>query len=227
MDNDLTILKVEFDCEGYWSKAIDEGDERFEKLVSGNQCVNLFDQNGYDLCPLEQLYAEYNSERENLTNHRGHMSLMKKWIVQNKIQGKDKLEGYVLNHSMILERKGYTGEALEQLKRIAKMNPLMMKLINIKPKWGIDLSIDYVSFDEDECFELFHYEWDTFDYQEILVAKNNIENLILKTNFDRAAQDLIRRKSEWIHLDFFPQSDWRCNYFKIPPERFKMVVWND
>ena len=51
MDNDLTILKVEFDCEGYWSKAIDESDERFEKLVSGNQCVHLFDQNGYDLCP--------------------------------------------------------------------------------------------------------------------------------------------------------------------------------
>jgi hypothetical protein len=218
---DLTILEVEFDCEGYWSKAIDESDERFQDLISGNQCVNLFDQNGYDLCPLEQLYAEYNCERENLTNHRGHMSLMKNWIVQD-----DKLEGYVLNHSMILKRKGYTGEALEQLKKIARINPLVMKLINIKPKWGIDVSIDYVSFDENECFELFHYEWDTFNYQEILVAKKNIENLILITNFDVASQDLIRRKSEWIPLDFFTQSDWRCNYFRIPPERFKMVVWN-
>lgn len=58
--NDLEIGGVQFDPNGYWDQPIDEGDPRFKSLVSGNKCVYLFDQNGYDLCPLEQLYAEAN-----------------------------------------------------------------------------------------------------------------------------------------------------------------------
>lgn len=124
---------------------------------------------------------------------------------------------------MILERKGYTGAALAQLEKLSETNPLVRKLIAIKPKWGIDFSLDYVS--KTECFELFHYEWDTFNFTDVYIAKLTVENLVETTDFDRVAEDLIRRKHEWINLEFFEQSDWKCSYFGISPEKFKMVVW--
>ena len=51
------------------------------------------------------------------------------------------------------------------------------------------------------------------------------EELIKKQDFDFVIQDLIKRKDEWFNLEFFDQSDWKCNYFGVPSERYKMVIW--
>ena len=214
--NDLIILPVSFNDNGYWDKPIPEESPELQELIAGNKCVQLFDQNGYDLCPLEQLYAKYNVVKTVV--HRKYTALQVPWVTQPT-----KFSGYVLNHSMVLERKGYNGAALRQLESLSKDNPLVRKLIHIKPKWGIDVSIDYV--DDKDCFELFHYEWDTFDYDNIYKIKANIERLISVTDFNIVARDLAQRKDEWINLDFFQQSDWKCRYFGIPSEKFKMVVW--
>lgn len=165
-----------------------------------------------------------------LTLHRNfkHISLQKPWFSQkDKLNAKGvasaKLEGYVLNHSMLLERKGYDGAALEQLKKFAKRNPLINKVINISPKWGIDFSLDYTA--ENEAFEILHFEWDSFDYKEVERMKYKVETIIKTTDFDKASKELLERKNEWVNLEFFEQSHYKTSYFHLPDEKFKIVIW--
>jgi hypothetical protein len=135
-----------------------------------------------------------------------------------------KKEGAVLNHSNLYERKGYTGEALKQLKRWANDLPIFYRLINIRPKWGLDFSMDYYD-SKGNTFEVLHWEYDCFDYNESVDKKLKVEQQLIRIDWDDAAKELLKRKDEWFGLDFFKQSDYKCNYFNICPERWKMVVW--
>lgn len=209
----VNLSKNQFDPNGYWNKPI-------AKLVylPTVDDVALFDQNGYDLTELEKHYASSNIAGTD--SHRCHRTALKKpWFTQDYT-----IEGPVLNHSLLFERKAYSEAALDQLKHWARNLPLLHKVIAIRPKWGLDFSMDYVDR-EGNSFELLHWEYDSFDYDNICTVKEYMDTKIMSINWDRAAQDLIKYKTEWHCLDFFAQSDWKCNYFGIPKERFKMVIW--
>ena len=207
----LILINNTLDKTSHWSIPLD----RKEAPVARE--LELFDTNGYDLTLLEQRYAEINHPA---SKHRYKFTLKYPWFTSEPI-----LEGAHINHALLFERKGYTGPALDQLKRWSKENPLVHKLIQINPKWGIDLSIDYVDR-EGNVFEVFHYEWDDFNYEEVLKNKEKIETLALNTDWNDAAKALLSRKSEWDSLSFFEQSDWKCNFFGIEPEKFKIIIWN-
>ena len=200
--NDLNLHNFELNSNKHWSSPIPKDLIDYD-LIESNKCVHLFDQNGYDLTPLEIEYSKWNTpdnKHPSLVIHRNekHYSLQKPWFSQ-----KEKLSGYVLNHSMLLERKSYSGDALAQLINFSKRNPLIKKILNIKPKWGIDLSIDYVDPVDDNVFELLHFEYDSFDYSHILTIKEKIENVVNTTDLNFASQDLKSMKEEWINLEFF------------------------
>lgn len=211
----LINLNPTFNEQGYFTMPID-----FIGTPESSY-IQLFDQNGYDLTKLEQLYCLANGWHPEVHRNTSHISLRKEWFKQEPVNS-----GPVLNHSYIFERKGYSGFALEQLQRWAKENPMINKIINIKPKWGIDFSMDYVD-SSGEAFELFHYEFDGFSLDDIMKAKNKLESIIENTDWDVVAVDLKERKNEWINLEFFEQSDWKCRYFGLPRERFKMVCWQE
>ena len=124
--------------------------------------VDLFDQNGYHLTKAEQAFLVRNGYQPIVRRHED--CLRHDWILW------DKRDGAHINHCDLFERKGFGDQALDQLYAVAESNnPMLYKLIKMKPKWGIDISIDYVS--KDHVFEVFHYEWDAFEYDAVIEKK--------------------------------------------------------
>jgi hypothetical protein len=209
----VVITDSKFDPNGYWVNPV----EKIVYLPTAED-VALFDQNGYDLTDLEKHYAYSNWTKPK--KHREHrVALKQPWFAQEHT-----LEGAVLNHSLLFERKGYAGAALEELQHWARALPLINKVIAIRPKWGLDFSMDYVDR-EGNAFEVLHWEWDSFDYIEIEAVRKIIEPVLAAIDWQDAAQNILAKKAQWHDLDFFAQSAWKCNYFGIPEERFKMVAW--
>ena len=74
-------------------------------------------------------------------------------------------------------------------------------------------------------FEILHYEFDGFDYEEVESKRRDYEQRFAAMDWDDGAKRLLARKDEWHSLEFFAQSDYKCNFFGIDRERFKMVLW--
>tara|TARA_B100001057_G_scaffold403787_1_gene416180 strand:- start:238 stop:879 length:642 start_codon:yes stop_codon:yes gene_type:complete len=210
----LHVTDNKFDTNPYYS-------ERIKSVFAcpPKETVELFDQNGYDLTRLEQLYAVANGA--NTTKHRNseHITLRQEWFVDDNPEA-----GPHINHAFMFERKGYTGDALQQLKSWAEYRPNFHKLIAMRPKWGLDFSIDYCDR-EGNVFELLHWEYDGFEYNEIAGKKENMEAFLLNQDWDERAKTMLERKDEWHRLGFFEQSEWKTKFFGIDKERFKMVLW--
>ena len=206
----LTDNKLHRDA--YFVNATEEID-----VLKDKNCVDLFDQNGYHLTKAEQAFLTFNGYQ--LIERRHEDCLRYDWLVW------DKRDGAHINHSDLFERKGFDDLAKEQLIAFADINPMLYKLIKMKPKWGIDISIDYVS--TDAVFEVFHYEWDSFEYDAVIEKKLEIEKFVLNLDWEEVAKDLWKKKNEWYDLDFFKKTQWRTDYFGLSPEKFKNVIWED
>jgi len=208
----MRIARTQLNQNPFFSEAIDN-----VAILKDPYSVDLFDQNGYHLTEAEQAYLPFNGYE--CIERRHEDCLRYDWIVW------DKKEGAHINHSDIFERKGFSDNAKEQLLAIAGINPMLYKLVKMKPKWGIDISIDYVS--EDAVFEVFHYEWDSFNYEAVVEKKLEIEKFVIAQDWDNIAKKLWKKKDEWYNLDFFAQTQWRTDYFGLSPEKFKNVIWED
>ena len=208
----MKISNNKLHSEAYFFDAIENPD-----VLKDPNCVDLFDQNGYHLTKAEQAFLDRNGYQSIERRHED--CLRHDWLTW------DKKDGAHINHSDLFERKGFKEQALEQLEILAEEhNPMLYKLIKMKPKWGIDISIDYVS--PDAVFEVFHYEWDAFEYDAVQEKKFEIEQFVLNLDWDSAALDLWKKRDQWINLDFFDQTKWRTDFFGLPPEKFKNVIWD-
>ena len=209
----MKIANTTLHKEAYFLDATEEID-----ILKDRNSVDLFDQNGYHLTKAEQAFLVRNGYEPVERRHEDCMRY--DWILWDK---KDKAH---INHSDIFERKGFSDQALEQLHAVAESsNPMLYKLIKMKPKWCIDISIDYVS--PDAVFEVFHYEWDAFEYDAVMEKKQEIEQFVIHKDWDDIAQVLWNRRNEWYYLDFFEQTQWRTDFFGLSPEKFKNVIWKD
>ena len=213
----ITLTQNKFNPNPYYDQRIKANlSDNFVKNLPGT--IDTFDQNGFDLTNLERLYAkkmDYKIKKVRTS----HWVLKEDWFTSEPTD-----RGCHINHAVIFERKGFTGAAKEQMEEFAEKCPLVHKVLQIRPKWGLDFSIDYADA-EGNVFEVLHWEWDSFDFEEIQEKKKYMDDFLQAQDFDEMALRLLDKKSEWNHLGFFEQSDYKTNFFGIEKERFKMVLW--
>ena len=124
----------------------------------------------------------------------------------------------------MFQRKGFADEAYKEVAKLARRHPILHKVLRIRPKWGLDFSIDWVDRDGN-VFEIVHWEWDSFSFSEILHKKEDVQKLIFKTDWEDVGKSLLRKKGEWHSLPFKQQSDYKCAYVGLDSERFNDVIW--
>jgi hypothetical protein len=209
----ITLTSNIFNSNNYWTNASDIICDELD----AKQFVSTFDQNGYDLTLIEQMYVSCHNVK--CTYFRDRVALATNWFEQST-----KEEGAILNHSYIFHRRSFKDKALEQVQAIARHRPIMFKLVKLRAKWGLDFSIDWVDSEGNVC-EILHWEWDSFNLDHVQDVKYRVDNKLINVDWDDAGRQMIIDKDKWHHLSFFEQSDWKCNYFGIPKEQFKMVSW--
>ena len=209
----ITLSKNNFNPNPYYTLPID-----LDESIDLKSTIDTFDQNGFDLTDLEILYAKKMDLDIKKVRHT-HFVLKDDWFTAEPTD-----RGCHINHAVIFERKGFAGAAKEQMIELADKCPLIHKVLQIKPKWGLDFSVDYADA-QGNVFEVLHWEWDTFNFEEIQQKKKQMDIFLLSQDWDKMAKQLLDRKEEWYKLGFFEQSDYKTKFFGIEKERFKMVIW--
>ena len=166
-----------------------------------------FDKDGYEVpTPLEFLHYEANDIELN-REIQYHVAPVQEWY--RDIEQSE--HGLVLDHCMLLTRYGFAGEAREQIEEVCKNRPILQKLLNIKPKWGIDFSLDYVT--HNIVMEVIHIEQDFDNLDEAQEAKERLEHIIDNTDWYDGAMMLYAKKHEWMGLSSDDHSDYKAQFF--------------
>lgn len=166
-----------------------------------------FDKDGYEVpTPLEHLHYEINNIPIN-REIQFHIAPVQEWYMD--IESSE--HGLVLDHCMLLTRYAFAGEAREQIKEVCANRPILQKLLNIKPKYGIDFSLDYVT--HDIVMEVIHIEQDFDNIEEADNAKERLENIIDSTDWYDGAMRLYQRRDEWENLSSDDHSDYKAQFF--------------
>jgi hypothetical protein len=178
-----------------------------ERHLVENLPFKDFDKDGYEVpTPLEHLHYEANGVELN-REIQYHIAPVQEWYTDT-----EKSEhGLVLDHCMLLTRYAFAGAAREQLEQVKLNRPILQKLLNIKPKWGIDFSLDYVT--HDIVMEVIHIEQDFDNLEEALEAKERLEHIIDNTDWYDGAIKLWQHKSEWEDLSSDDHSDYKAQFF--------------
>lgn len=165
--------------------------------------VAYYDKDGFELTPLEIAYYQTNGIQLNtlLYNH----AAQRQWVFG------ETQPGVIVDHSLLLERYAFGGDARDQLMMLRHDIPELLKLIATKSKWGFDFSVDYIA--DDEVTDLFHIEVDSQDVDQIEEQRTAVAKVIVSTDWADAAKTLRTRKSEWQHLDGNTQSDYKARFF--------------
>lgn len=159
-----------------------------------------YDKDGFELNKAEQKYYEAMGYPVD-TTILNHCCWQQNWIVSDT---------ELIDHSIVLCRCHYTGDARNQLKQLIKIYPFADYLLQTKAQWGLDFSLDAVR--DQTTFEVIHCEIDNRDYDQFCEEKSILERTLVNMDWGDAATRVWNNKSEWIHLKGFDQNHWKAKY---------------
>ena len=212
----IKITDREFDPRANYKKPIEdraETDQWFKNLWS---LIHNFDYHGFDLSRIERLYAKKNMFA--VSAHRAnHWFLQKDWFLEEGQETGSKKgidNGPHINNAILLQRPAYQDEAMEQLKRFAQKCPLLYKLANMRPKWGLQFNVDYCDA-QGNSFELISFNFSTSEYEAILKEKTKMESWLTSIDWIESSYKMLDQKSEWTNLDIAQQNNWKKTFFGL------------
>lgn len=193
---------------------------------------DLFDQNGYDLCPLEKLYAEAATGSPSERICWELIPKQERHVFDTTIDVPTMSSVYMisLEYAHLLHRKGFAGQAREQLLEFARRNSLVQKLLCIVPKWCVDIRFDGYrrTRKDDELFpqEILHYEFDSTVRTELMhvVERWTLflgSKVMLRSMFLR----LLQTQSVWESHTFEDRNRIKCSLVGLPQMSYRAVVW--
>lgn len=164
-----------------------------------------FDKDGFDLNPIEVAY--YNQNYIPLQYKINRYAFQKDWLI-DPFNGKS---GVRVDHSITAMRLEYADRARDQVETFAKDYPLYNKLLQIKPKWGLDINLEYV-FEDGFIIEMFHLEEDYRDYDEFIERVNVLANdFKQERDYDSWARSLRRMPNSNETSEYL--NDYRARMF--------------
>lgn len=181
--------------------------------------LTQFDREGYELLPIEQLYYEANGVTLHTEKVLAHESgnadewkaFVQKWFEPTAYS---KPLWFKLDHSFCVVRYAFSGPARTQIHKFVEKRPELIKLLNIRPKWGADFCVDYVT--PEECFELVHWEWDFLNINEFSEHIQKMEKVVEKTRWADIVNAVTIFRRNYTVLDSETEGNFKANLFGLP-----------
>lgn len=161
-----------------------------------------YDKDGYELCIAERKF--YQAMQFPLTECLYHICWQDTWLKANDNR-------FILDHCMLMHRCDFAEDAERQIQSFRNSNPRAQLLLKSRKKWGFDFALDYVD-DQGEVWEIAHIEWDSYDLQEVIDMKSQIQESILSKDWHDISRSILEKKHEWLNLEGFKQNDFKAKF---------------
>lgn len=161
-----------------------------------------YDKDGFELNLAEQKY--YRICGYKLDHTLNHHAYQVPWYTSSD-------PNLIVDHSLILYRCGYRGDAERQLRALKESVPQASLMLMTKPKWGFDFALDSVDHNG-YVFEVIHIEYDTNIFSEFNNELNKIQERINSIDWQDAARTIERSKNQWQSLRGYAQNDWKARH---------------
>lgn len=163
-----------------------------------------YDKDGFDLTRLEQIiYLNNHFDLHHILNRN---MLARPWMRDASLP-----DNIYIDHCVLFMRCSVEDRCKKQIEEWSKHDRRLIYLLQTKQKWGIDIDINWI--DGYKAYEVIHLEYDSYELQEAVDLKIELEDYFNTADLSDMAAQIIAKESEWRNVNGLAQNDWKARYF--------------